>query len=401
MTTEAFIYDYIRTPRGKGKPGGGLNSVKPISLLGGLMTELQKRNDLDTSRVDDIIIGCVTPGDEQGSDIARVASIYAGWHEDTPGQQIDRFCASGMEAVNNAAMRVRSGWEDLVVAGGLESMSRVPMLSFGGPWASDPETAMRVEYVPQGISADVIATIEGFTREDVDNFAVRSNQLAAKAIEGNYFTNSIVPVVDQNGMLVLDRDELVRADTTLETLGKLKPAFEAVGELGFDVIVQNRYDLPKVEHVHTAGNSSGIVDGSALVLVGNEGIGRELGLKPKGRVVSSAVIGSDPCIMLTGPMAAARKALKKAGLTLDQIDLFEVNEAFASVVLKFARDLEIPLDKINVNGGSIAMGHPLGATGAILIGIVLDELERRNLRYGLCCACVGAGMGIATIVERL
>lgn len=401
MTTEAFIYDYIRTPRGKGKAGGGLNSVKPITLLGNLLTELQKRNELDTSRVDDLVIGCVSPIDDQGSDIARVASIYAGWHEDTPGQQIDRFCASGLEAVNTAAMRVRSGWEDLVVAGGVESMSRVPMMSPGGPWANDPETAMKVQYVPQGIGADVIATQEGFTREDVDNFAVRSNQLAAKAIEAGSFSKSLIPVVDQNGILVLDRDELVRPNTTLETLAKLKPAFQGVGDLGFDTIVQNKYDLAKIEHVHTAGNSSGIVDGAALVLVGNEQVGRDLGLTAKGRVVASAVVGSDPCIMLTGPMPATRKALKKAGMTIDQIDLFEINEAFASVALKFVREMQIPMEKVNVNGGSIAMGHPLGATGAIILGIVLDELERRGLRYGLCTACVGAGMGIATIVERL
>lgn len=399
--TEAYIYDYIRTPRGKGRPGGGLNSVKPISLLAQTMNNLRDRNDLDTSRVDDIIIGCVTPVDEQGSDIARVASIYAGWDTDTPGVQIDRFCASGFETVNMAAAKVRSGWEDLVVAGGVECMSRVTMASNGGAWFDDPETGFKMGYVPQGISADLIATIEGFTREDVDAFAVQSHQRAAAAIEAGHFRNTLVPVVDMNGLTVLDRDELVRPDTTLETLGQLKAVFEPVGELGADAIAKSRYGVEQVNHIHTAGNSSGIVDGSALVLVGSEQAGKDLGLTPKARIVAGAVIGSDPCIMLTGPTPATEKVLKKAGMTIDQIDLFEVNEAFASIVLKFAKDLNVPMDKINVNGGSIAMGHPLGATGSILIGTVIDELKRRNQRYGLCVACVGAGMGIATIVERL
>jgi acetyl-CoA C-acetyltransferase len=399
--TEAFIYDYVRTPRAKGKAGGGLNTVKPISLLAGLMQEVQKRNDLDTSLVDDIVIGCVSPIDDQGSDIARLASIYAGWDEDTPGVQIDRFCASGFETVNMAAMKIRSGWEDLVVAGGVESMSRVPMMSPGGAWANDPETAIKVQYVPQGIGADVIATQDGFTREDVDRFAMTSHQRAAAAIKAGHFKNSIIPVRDQSGFLICDTDELVRADSTLETLGKLKASFQAAGDLGFDAIVQHKYDLSSINHVHTPGNSSGIVDGAALVLLGSEEIGKRIGIKPKGRVVASAVVGSDPCIMLTGPMPATRKALQKAGLKIEDIDLFEVNEAFASVTMRFAKEMGVSFDKINVNGGSIAMGHPLGATGAMLIGVVLDELARRNLRYGLCTACVGAGMGIATIVERL
>jgi acetyl-CoA C-acetyltransferase len=401
MTTEAFIYDYVRTPRGKGKAGGGLNTVKPVTLLAGLMTAIQQRNQLDTSLVDDIVIGCVSPIDDQGSCLPRVASIYAGWDEDTPGIQIDRFCASGFETVNMAAMKIRSGWEDLVVAGGVESMSRVPMMSPGGAWANDPETAMKVQYVPQGIGADVIATQEGFSREDVDRFALTSHQRAAAAITAGHFKNTIVPVVDQNGFLICDTDELVRADSTMESLGKLKASFQATGDLGFDAIVQAKYNLSSINHVHTPGNSSGIVDGAALLLLGSEAMGKKLGLKAKGRVVASAVVGSDPCIMLTGPMPAARKALKKAGMTIDQIDLFEVNEAFASVTMKFAKEMGVSMDKINVNGGSIAMGHPLGATGAMLIGAVLDELERRGLRYGLCTACVGAGMGIATIVERL
>jgi len=401
MTTEAYIYDYVRTPRAKGKAGGGLNTVKPITLLAGLMTAIQQRNNLDTSLVDDIVIGCVAPVDDQGSDIARLASIYAGWDEDTPGVQVDRFCASGFETVNTAAMKIRSGWEDLVVAGGVESMSRVPMMSSGGAWANDPETAMKVQYVPQGIGADTIATIEGFSREDVDRFAMTSHHRAAAAIKAGYFKNTIVPVRDQNGFLICDTDELVRADSSMETLGKLKASFQASGDLGFDVIVQNKYDLPSINHVHTPGNSSGIVDGAALLLLGSEAMGKRLGLKPKGRVVATAVVGSDPCIMLTGPMPATRKALQKAGLSIEDIDLFEVNEAFASVTMKFAKEMGVSFDKINVNGGSIAMGHPLGATGSMLIGAVLDELARRGLRYGLCTACVGAGMGIATIVERL
>ncbi len=399
--TEAYIYDYVRTPRGKGRPGGGLNSVKPVSLLAQTMNHLRDRNDLDTSRVDDIIMGCVTPVDEQGSDIARLAAIYAGWDTDTPGVQIDRFCASGFETVNMAAAKVRSGWEDLVVAGGIECMSRVPMGSNGGAWFNDPETGFKMGYVPQGISADLIATLEGFTREDADAFAVQSHQRAAAAIQAGYFKNSLVPVVDMNGITVLDHDELVRPDSTMETLGKLKPVFEVPGEMGADAIVQHRYKIDKVNHIHTAGNSSGIVDGSAAVLVGSEQAGKDLGLTPKARIVAGAVIGSDPTIMLTGPTPATEKVLKKAGMTIDQIDLFEVNEAFASIVLKFAKDLNVPMDKINVTGGAIAMGHPLGATGSMLIGTVIDELQRRQLRYGLCVACVGAGMGIATIVERL
>lgn len=401
MTTEAFIYDYIRTPRGKGKSGGGLNSVKPVSLLAQLMQELQKRNDLDTSQVDDIVIGCVSPVDEQGADIARVASLYAGWHEDTPGVQIDRFCGSGFESLNMAAMKIRSGWEDIVVAGGLESMSRVPMGSTGGAWNCDPETSFKLQFVPQGVGADVIATQDGLSREDVDRFAMTSHHRAAAAIKAGYFNRTLVPVRDMNGFNVLDIDELVRPDTSLETLAKLKPAFLSIGELGYDTIVQHKYDLASINHLHTAGNSSGIVDGAALLLLGNEAAGKRLGLKARGRVVATAVAGSDPCIMLTGPMPATRKALKKAGLTIDQIDLFEVNEAFASVPLRFAKEFGVSMDKINVNGGSIAMGHPLGATGSMLIGQVLDELERRNLRYGLCTACVAAGMGIATIVERI
>jgi acetyl-CoA C-acetyltransferase len=401
MTTEAFIYDYVRTPRAKGKAGGGLYTVKPVTLLAGLMTEVQRRNDLDTALVDDIVIGCVSPVDDQGSCLPRVAAIYAGWDEDTPAVQIDRFCASGFETVNMAAMKIRSGWEDLVVAGGVESMSRVPMMAPGGPWANDPETAMKVEYVPQGIGADTIATQEGFSREDVDRFAMTSHHRAAAAIKAGYFKNTVIPVRDQSGFLICDTDELVRADSTMETLGKLKASFQASGDLGFDAIVQHKYDLAKINHVHTPGNSSGIVDGAALLLLGSEEAGKRIGVKPKGRVVASAVVGSDPCIMLTGPMPAARKALQKAGLKIEDIDLFEVNEAFASVTMRFAKEMGVSFDKINVNGGSIAMGHPLGATGAMLIGTVLDELARRNLRYGLCTACVGAGMGIATIVERL
>ncbi len=402
MISEAFIYDAVRTPRGRGKSDGALYEVKPVSLLGGLLNALQERNDLDTAMVDDIVIGCVTPVGDQGGNIAKTAALLAGWDEVVAGFQLNRFCASGLEAVNLAAMKVRSGWEDLVVAGGIEVMSRVPMMSDGGAWAADPETSIRTGFVPQGIGADLIATLEGFSRAAVDAFALASQKKAAAATDQGFFARSLVPVKDRNGLLILDRDETIRRDVTLEGLAALKPSFESLGELGFNAVALAKYpQVERIHHVHTAGNSSGIVDGAALVLIGSEARGRELGLTPRGRIVATALTGADPTIMLTAPAPATRKVLAKAGLTVADIDLFEVNEAFASVVMKFQKELGVPDEKINVNGGAIAMGHPLGATGAMLIGTLLDELERRELRYGLCTLCVGGGMGIATIVERV
>ncbi|MGL6161856.1 acetyl-CoA C-acetyltransferase [Microbulbifer sp.] len=402
MPSEAYIYDAIRTPRGKGKPGGALYEVKPVTLLADLLRELQRRTGLDTARVDDIVMGCVTPVGDQGADIAKVAALVAGWDENIGGVTLNRFCASGAEAVNLAAAKVRSGWESLVVAGGVESMSRVPMGSDGGAWAEDPQTSMDIGFAPQGIGADLIATLGGFSREEVDRFALQSQQKATAAWERNAFGNSIVPVRDRNGLLILDRDQLVRPDTSMEGLAQLKPSFAALGDLGFDSVPRARY--PQVEHIrhlHTAGNSSGIVDGAAALLIGSEAAGRDLNLTPRARIVSAAVVGTDPTIMLTGPAPAARKALAVAGLQAGDINLFEVNEAFAAVVLRFQRELDIDPEKINVNGGAIAMGHPLGATGAMLIGTLLDELEARQQRYGLVTLCVGGGMGVATIVERV
>ena len=402
MTRDAFIFDAIRTPRGRGKASGALYEIKPIDLVTQLLRELQRRNGFATDEVDDIILGCVTPIGDQGANLAKTAALYAGYAETVAGQQINRFCASGLEAVNHAAMRVRSGWEDLVIGGGVESMSRVPMGSDGGPMMLDPKVSATLRFVPQGIGADLIATLENFSREDVDAYALRSHQRAAQATANGYFQRSLVPVTDFNGMLVLDRDEHIRPDTTLEALAQLKPSFAEMGEIGFDAVAQLRYPgVERIRHVHTAGNSSGIVDGAALVLVGSREKGEALGLKPRARIVAAAVTGSEPTIMLTGPMPATRKALAKAGMTTADIDLFEVNEAFASVVLKFARDMNVDLDRINVNGGAIAMGHPLGATGAMLLGTALDELERRQKATALITLCVGGGMGIATIIERV
>ncbi len=399
---EAFIYSALRTPRGKGKKDGSLYEVKPISLLTGILRELQLRHDLDTSQVDDVVIGCVTPVGEQGSCIAKTAALAAGWDFRASGVQLNRFCASGLEAVNMAAQKVRSDWEDLVVAGGVESMSRVPLGTDRGPWACDPETALGTAFIPQGIGADLIATLEEFSREDIDRFALGSQQKAAKARDSGLFSNSVVPVTDAIGEVILDSDEFIKPHTTMDGLGSLKTSFDAMGAMGYDSVALRRYpQVERIRHVHTAGNSSGIVDGAAAVLIGSEAKGRELGLTPRARVVATALSGADPTIMLTGPMPAARKALLKAGLTLDQIDLFEINEAFAVVPMKFMKELGVPEEKVNVNGGSIAMGHPLGATGAMLIGTLIDELERRNLRYGLATLCVGGGMGIATIIERV
>ncbi|MBY6104784.1 acetyl-CoA C-acetyltransferase [Marinobacter nauticus] len=402
MTTEAYIFDAVRTPRGRGKKDGSLHSVKPITLLTTVLKALEERNRLDTSQVDDVVMGCVTALGDQGADIAKTAALAADWDEKVAGVTLNRFCASGLEAVNLAAMKVRSGWEDMVVAGGVEAMSRVPMGSDGGAWATDPETNLHTGFMPQGIGADLIATLEGFTREDVDGFAVKSQQKAANAWEKGYFAKSIVPVTDQNGVVILDRDEHVRGNTTVESLAGLKPSFQMMGEMGFDGVAREKYHyVEKINHVHHAGNSSGIVDGATAMLIGSEAKGKELGLKPRARIVATAVTSTDPTIMLTGPAPAARKALEKAGMTVDQIDLFEVNEAFASVVMRFQKELSVPDEKVNVNGGAIAMGHPLGATGAIILGTLLDELERRELRYGLATLCVGGGMGIATIIERV
>jgi acetyl-CoA C-acetyltransferase len=402
--TEAFVYDAVRTPRGRGKNTGSLHGTKPISLVVGLLEELRKRNaDLDTSRVEDVVLGCVSPVGEQGADIARTAALAAGYETSGPGFQLNRFCASGLEAVNIAAQKVRSGWEDLLVAGGVESMSRVPMGSDGGPWAMDPQTAYDTSFIPQGISADLIATMEAFSRTDVDSYAAESQDRAAKAIANGNFARSIVPVLDINGQVVLDVDEFPRAGTTVESLAGLKPSFAAIGDMGgFDAVALQKYHwVEKINHVHTPGNSSGIVDGAALMLIGNEQVGTDLGLTPRARVVATGVVGTEPTIMLTGPVPSARKALAKAGLGFDDIDLFEVNEAFAAVVMKFMKETGVPHEKVNVNGGAIALGHPLGATGAMILGTLIDELENRDLRYGLATLCVGGGMGVATIVERI
>lgn len=403
MSQEAYVFEALRTPRSRGKASGELHEVKPIDLVVTLMDELSNRTQLDTSHVDDVILGCVTPVGDQGADIAKIAAQKAEWDIDVPGVQLNRFCASGLDAVNTAAMKVRSGWNDLVVAGGVESMSRVPMGSDGGAFALDPATNWETHFVPQGIGADLIATLEGFTRDDVDRYAVQSQQRAAAARDAGCFDRSVIPVKDQNGMMILERDSYIRPETTLEGLGELKPSFVIPGGMGFDFVAQQKYPyVERINHVHTAGNSSGIVDGAALVLVGSEEKGSELGLKPRARIRSAALVGTDPTIMLTGPGPAAKKALKIAGMEAGDIDLFEINEAFASIVMRFMRDLDLTSDEnVNVNGGAIAMGHPLGATGAMILGTVLDELERADKQTALVALCVGGGMGIATILERV
>jgi acetyl-CoA C-acetyltransferase len=399
--TEAYVFDAVRTPRGRGKRGA-LHSVKPVTLGALVLDAVRERSDLDTARVDDVLLGIVTPIGEQGADLARTAVLMADWDVGVPGTQLNRFCASGLEAVNLAAQKVRSGFEDLVVAGGVESMSRVPMGSDGGAWFIDPETNLRTGFVPQGVSADLLATLEGVSREDVDAFAYRSQQRATLARDKGYFERSLVPVHDQNGTLLLDADEAIRSETTLEGLAALKPSFADIGALGFDAVAIDRYPMvEQIVHIHTAGNSSQIVDGAAAVLIGNDRVGADLGLAPRARIVAAAAVGTDPTIMLVGPGPAARKALDKAGLTVGDIDLFEVNEAFAAVVVRFMRELDLSPDVVNVNGGAIALGHPLGATGAMLVGTLLDELERRDLRRGLATLCVGGGMGVATIIERV
>ncbi|MEU6617934.1 MULTISPECIES: acetyl-CoA C-acetyltransferase [Streptomyces] len=404
MSTEAFVYDAIRTPRGRGKANGALHGTKPIDLVVGLIHEIRGRfPDLDPAAIDDIVLGVVSPLGDQGSDIARIAAIAAGLPDSVAGVQENRFCASGLEAVNLAAAKVRSGWEDLVLAGGVESMSRVPMGSDGGAWAMDPMTSFETGFAPQGIGADLIATIEGFSRRDVDEYAALSQERAAAAWKDGRFARSVVPVKDRNGLLVLDHDEHMRPGTTADSLAALKPSFAAIGDMGgFDAVALQKYHwVEKIDHVHHAGNSSGIVDGAALVAIGSQEVGERYGLTPRARIVSAAVSGSEPTIMLTGPAPATRKALAKAGLTIDDIDLVEINEAFAGVVLRFVKDMGLSLDKVNVNGGAIALGHPLGATGAMILGTVIDELERRDQRFGLVTLCVGGGMGVATIVERI
>jgi acetyl-CoA C-acetyltransferase len=402
MTNEAFIFDAIRTPRGKGKATGALHEVKPVTLLSGLLTAVQQRNGFDTQAVDDVVMGCVTAVGDQGADIAKTAALAAGWDDDVAGVVLNRFCASGLEAVNMAAMKVRSGWENLVVAGGVESMSRTPMGSDGGAWAMDPETNFTTGFMPQGIGADLIATLGGYRREDVDAFAVASHQKAAAAWQRGAFANSVIPVTDRNGMTILAHDELIRADSSLESLGALNASFQMMGEMGFDGVARKRYpQIEKIHHIHSPGNSSGIVDGAAVVLVGSEAAARQFDMIPRARVVATALVGTDPTIMLTGPAPAARKALKVARMEVSDIDLFEVNEAFASVVMRFIHDMGVAPDKVNVNGGAIAMGHPLGATGAMILGTLLDELEARGLSTGLATLCVGGGMGIATIIERV
>ena len=402
--TEPLIFDAVRTPRGKGKVNGSLHATKPVDLVVGLMHETLSRNpNLDPNRVDDVVLGCVTPIGDQGADIAKTAAIKAGLPDTVAGVQLNRFCASGLEAVNIAAQKVASGWEDLVLAGGVESMSRVPMGSDGGAWAMDPETAYDTSFVPQGIGADLIATVEDFSRDDVDAYAVRSQKRASAAQADGRFANSVVPVRDINDHVVLDHDEFIRPGTTVETLAGLKPSFAAIGDMGgFDAVALQKYHwVEKINHVHTPGNSSGIVDGASLVVVGNEKTGSELGLRARAKILATAVSGADPTIMLTGPAPASRKALTKAGLTVDDIDLIEINEAFAAVVLRFVRDMGFDMDRVNVNGGAIAMGHPLGATGGMILGTLVDELERQKKRYGLATLCIGGGMGIATVVERI
>jgi len=400
---DAFIYDHVRTPRGRGKPDGSLHSITPMQLAAQALQAVRDRNNLDTRLLDDVVLGCVSPIGEQGADIARVATLVAGYDESVPGQQLNRFCASGLEAINNAAAQVMSGQSQGVVAGGVESMSRVPIGSDGGAWVADPAVAYNTYFVPQGVGADLIATLDGYTRETVDGYAVESQRRAAAAWAEGRFAGSIVPVKDVLGRVLLARDEHLRPDATLASLAALKPAFAAMGEqAGFDAVAQLRYpEVDSINHVHTAANSSGIVDGAAAVLVGSRRFGARSGVKPRARIRAFTSIGSEPAIMLTGPALVTQKLLKRAGMTVKDIDLFEVNEAFASVVLRFMRAMDVPHEKVNVNGGAIAMGHPLGATGAMILGTVLDELERRNLNTALVTLCVGAGMGTATIIERV
>tara|TARA_B100001179_G_C18584880_1_gene401704 strand:- start:147 stop:1352 length:1206 start_codon:yes stop_codon:yes gene_type:complete len=401
MKNDAYIFDALRTPRGK-KKDGSLHEMTPTDILAKLLKSLQDKHDLDTSQVDDVIMGCATPVGDQGANIAKASVQYAGWDDDVPGVQVNRFCASGLETVNMAAMKVRSGWEDLIVAGGVECMSRVPMGSDGGSMAFEPKVNLRTQFVPQGIGADLIATLGGHSREDVDAFALESQRRASHASKQGYF-KSIVPVIDQNGLDILANDEHIRPNTTMDDLSALKPAFEMIGNLGYDAVALGKYtEVEAINHVHTAGNSSGIVDGAAAVLIGSEAKGKDLRLTPRAKIISAATVSTDPTIMLTGPGPASKKALKKAGMQIEDIDLIEANEAFAAVILRFIEDMRLENnEKVNVNGGSIAMGHPLGATGAMLLGTVIDELERRDLNTALITLCVAGGMGIGTIIERV
>ena len=399
---EAYIYDHVRTARGKGKKDGSLHEITALSLATQVLAALRDRNDLDTSRVDDVVLGCVTPVGEQGADIARTAVLNADYAQTTAGVQVNRFCASGLEAVNMAAAKVMSGEADMAIGGGVEAMSRVPMGSDGGAWPTDPDSAFKTYFVPQGVSADAIATIYGFSRDDVDAYAVESQKRAAKSWADGRFRKSVLPVKNQLGLTQLDHDETVRGKTDMQTLGGLKPSFTVPGEMGFDAVIAQRYpQMERVNHVHHAGNSSGIVDGSAGVLVGSKEAGEALGLKPRARIRGMASIGSEPSLMLTGPEPVTRKLLKKLGMQASDIDLYELNEAFAAVVLRYMQALDIAHDKINVCGGAIAMGHPLGATGAMILGTVLDELERTGKETALATLCIGGGMGTATVIERV
>jgi len=401
--TDAFIFDAVRTPRGRGRPDGSLHSITPIQLAAQTLAAVRDRNNLDTRLVDDVVLGCVTPIGEQGANIARLAALVAGFDESVPGKQLNRFCASGLESVNTVAAQIMAGQADFGIGGGVESMSRVPIGADGGAWPIDPQVAWQQYFVPQGISADLIATLDGYSRETVDAFAVESQRRAAAAQQAGFFDRSIVPVRDVIGEVALARDEYLRPGTSMADLAKLKAAFVQMGgEAGFDAVAIQRYpQVEAIDHVHTAGNSSGIVDGAAAVLLGSKRAGKKAGLKPRARVVAFASIGSEPTIMLTGPAAASRKALKRAGMKTGDIDLWEINEAFAAVVLRYQREMGLTPDRVNVNGGAIALGHPLGATGAMILGIVLDELERRDLSTALVTLCVGAGMGTATIIERV
>lgn len=400
--SEAYIYDAVRTPRGRGKADGSLHPVTPIKLISGLLKGLQQRHDLDTSLIDDVVLGCVEPVMEQGADIARTAVLMADYSQQTAGTVVSRFCASGLEAVNMASAKVKAGEAQLTIGGGVECMSRVPMGGGGGAYYTDPYVTNKLSFTPQGVSADLIATLEGFSREDVDTYAVESQRRAALAWENGYFDKSVIPVKDELGQVMLAKDEHMRPGVSVEDLGGLRPSFEGPGKIGFDAIAQQVYpQVETINHVHHAGNSSGIVDGAAAVLIGNKEAGEKMGLKPRARIVAQASVGSEPTIMLTGPTPSALKALKNAGMKPEDIDLWELNEAFASVVLKMMKDLDIPREKINVNGGSIAMGHPLGATGAMILGTVLDELERTGKKTALINLCVGGGMGTATIIERV
>ncbi len=400
---EAYIYDHVRSPRGRGKPNGSLHHITPINLVSQVLKSLRDRNELDTVLVDDVVLGCAGPVGEQGSDIARIAVLNADYAQSVPGKQLNRFCASGLEAVNTAAAQVMAGQSDVVIGGGVESMSRVPMASDGGAWPTDPQVAYKTYFTPQGVSADLVATKYGISRQDLDAYSVASQQRAAHSWQQGWFKNSVIPIRDHLGQVVLDHDEFIRADASMDSLGSLNPSFAAMGEqAGFNSVILQRYpEVENIRHVHTPGNSSGIVDGAAAVLVGNAQAGQRMGLKPRARVRAFASIGTDPCIMLTGPAPSTEKALKRAGMSTSDIDLFELNEAFAAVVLLYMQTLNIPHDKINVNGGAIAMGHPLGATGAMILGTVLDELERRDLSTALITLCVGGGMGTATIIERV